>query len=135
VVKKVIFVIGLLACILALIAACEPYGATTVAEVVLTSQTSSVSATTFYTPSADGDFLVTVYNSCGSGTGTSSETDIDYTDEFRTYTGTIETSAGNNGNARVLYPLHAASGQPIQYSTTYSGGTAACDTFVKLVKL
>lgn len=133
--KKIGIVAALAVFVVALIAACEPYGATTVASLTLTGQTGSVSATTLYTPGADGDFFVTIYSSCGSGTGTSYETDIEYTDEFRTYTGTFETSAGSNGNSHFERVIHAASGQPIQYATTYEGGTSACDTFVKVVKL
>ena len=133
--KKIGVVAAIAVLAVVAIAAGEPYGTTTVADVSLTGQTGSTSTTTLYTPGADGDYLVTIYNSCGSGSGTSFETALDYTDEFRSYTENPSVSASSNGHGTIVALIHAASGDAIQYYTSYSGGTSACDTFVKLVKL
>jgi hypothetical protein len=138
IVKKYLSIFGLFLLALALVAACEPYGTTTVGEVELTGQTSSVSATTFYTPGADGDFLVTIYLSCGTGSGTSFNVYVGYTDEYRAYSAAsspIQVGGSSNGQTQYEYVVHAASGQPFQYATIYSGGTSACDTFIKVIKI
>lgn len=128
--------LGVLAVIAVLVivavAAGVPYGPTVVSKVSLLNQTSSVAYTTFNTPSSDRDYLVLIYTVC-SDASTSNTTSVAYTDEFGTSSISATNSAGGPPG-RTALPIHAVSGQPIQYKTTFSSSDSGyCDSYISLV--
>ena len=87
-----------------------------VAKVSLKNQTSSIPLTTIYTPASDGEFLVSVYLTDTSVTGSAGVV-VQWTDEM----GTWQSGPSNGGpQQRGTFMIHAIAGQPIQYFVDYS---------------
>lgn len=138
--KKLIFA-GIVLLGLALLAADVPYGPTVVSKTEFITRSSSIGATTLYTPTVEGDYQVQFYGlarSCGAGNssmnGTLNWTDAEATEQY------LDMDAGPGGTGSVVgigfTTLHSAASSPIQYSATYSAGSSNCayDLYLTVIK-
>ena len=103
-----------------------------VATLNLTGQTSAISPTNLFTPSADGLFRVSVYiEVTGSGVAT---VDFPYTDGIGgNEVGAIGGSGGSGqGNH---WCIRATSGNPIQYETHINSGSPTYSLFMAVEQI
>lgn len=139
--KRLLLALGLLMVLVMWVHADNPHGPSVVASVSYINQASSISTTTLYTPSSDGDFLVMIYGNAQTSSNLSNSS-IDFhllwTDDQRTED--VRTAIGPGGTG-TLYSnpsivVHATSGNPIQISGIYSPGTSnlSYNIFVTVIK-
>lgn len=140
--KRFFIILGVIALVVAFAVADDdsPRGPVIVFKKVLTNQSASISATTLYTPTVDGDYLVSGYlvaNGCCNGG--SAELDVHWTDEFAARTsgyGTVVGGASNAVSGSVV--MHVTSGNPITFSTIYNTSSSepniSYDLFITVVK-
>lgn len=135
--KSLFVVVGVALLAVVGLAVSAPYGPTVVATVTLTGQTSTSGPTTLYTPTEDGNYLVTAYvasNASGAGTDT---VNFSWTDEFRANSvNLVSHNALNASPSSADDPIHVASGNAIQYTSTIAGyaAPASFDVFITVTK-
>lgn len=101
-----------------------------------TGRTSSLGATTQFTPSADGNFMLMAYIEGDTTNGGSIDVEFSYSDNNGSSSqpgGTL--NSGQVGNANKVSFVHAVSGQAISVSATVSSGTVTYSLFVVVVQL
>lgn len=144
--KRFLIVIGLMVAAAALSRADNPHGPTIVADTSFLSQTASIGTTTLFTPSADGNYEVLVYIRSHATIPTMVSTmdaTLSWTDEVGALSASMVgagandgrlSNAGGNPNQTVF--IRATSGNPIQFSSTYTSGAGsdAFDVYVVVVK-
>lgn len=117
--KKISAVIGIIACVALLAAACMPFGPTVVAKNSYINSTSSTGTVDLFTPSEDGDYLITIYEAAGNGGGFAGDFHIYWTDDYRL--NTVDLFSPSCCTAvNFVQTVHATSGNPIQFKFDYS---------------
>lgn len=94
-------------------------------------QTASLSATTVFTPSEDGDYRVNVYMTADTSSPPGWSPTLYWTDEY----GSREEGLQDTGPfASYVVIIHAVSGQPIQVSVGGGSNPPQYDLFVTVVQ-
>jgi hypothetical protein len=105
-----------------------------------TGRSSALGSTTIYTPSASGLFRVSAYLEVASGSITSVNAFLAYTDDHHTPNatyyglGSLVSGDYNNSGTVQAYAFRAAASAAISVSTNYSG-TGSYDFYVVLEQL
>lgn len=139
--KNLVFV-GLLLALVGVGAQAQSATAVTrVARATYTGQTASISTTTLFTPAADGDYLVEIYDVLEASASEESDAQVfvSWNDGIRTETwGQCD---ANNG-ALFAHPtechviIHATSENPIQFSVTYGTiDSTPYDLYINVLKM
>jgi hypothetical protein len=102
-----------------------------------TGQTGALAATTIYTPTSDGTFLILVANSTqANGPATLGIATLTTTDEYGNAISKSATAAGNSFTLQIQEVLRVGSGQPIQISAALGGSPPVLyDVFVVILQL
>lgn len=115
-----------------------PYAPQVVAKSSFTDQTANIATTTVFTPTVDGDYLISCYVTMStSATEGSIQATFSWTDEYGAV-GSWSPSAGPDADPTggVVAIAHVPSGNPITVKTEYfSGATSPYDVFVTVTQL
>lgn len=118
----------------------NPHGPSVVATASYHGYSSSVGTTTLYTPSVDGMYLVLMYGRVRSGGDTTVAFTTYWTDTWSAQNTSSNYSTSGGGGVYQdqvpPIPMFVTSGNPIQFSTLYSGNTSmsAYDVDVVVIK-
>lgn len=137
---KQLIVVAILAVAIAVVAQTgfTPHNTTVVNAVSFLNQTNALPLTTVFTPTATGNFRVSVYVTAFPTSDTATRPEISWTDETSTFSpnkfaeapGFVST---NEANVMVV-PVHAVAGAPIQVGV-FADSTSSYDVWVTVEKL
>ncbi|MGA8152754.1 MAG: IPT/TIG domain-containing protein [Terriglobales bacterium] len=98
---------------------------TIVAQVALTDVSSDIGTTTLYTPKADGDYQLVVYEVASAQNGNSELfTTISWANDLQSENMQCGPGGTSSPWTNSVTAIHAEGGDPIQFSARYAGGTS-----------
>jgi len=133
--KKLVAVAAIAALAMIGIAACVPFGPTIVAKNSYIMQTSSTGTVTLYTPSEDGDYVISAYGVDGPDGTIETTLKFYWTDDYFSSNQDVMDLSGYSYGS-IAKSIHVTSGNPIQFSLAYYCSTCSSsyDLVVTLTK-